>query len=33
VDLDGPMLLARDRSPGLAYDNCVIQPAGPEVWG
>jgi L-alanine-DL-glutamate epimerase-like enolase superfamily enzyme len=33
VDLDGPMLLARDRSPGLAYDNCVVQPAGPEVWG
>jgi len=33
VDLDGPLLLARDRSPGLVYDDCVIQPPGPEVWG
>jgi len=33
VDLDGPLLLARDRSPGLTYDACMIQPAGPEVWG
>ena len=33
VDLDGPLLLARDRSPGLVYEDCVIQPAGPEVWG
>ena len=33
VDLDGPLLLARDRSPGLIYEDCVIQPPGPEVWG
>jgi L-alanine-DL-glutamate epimerase-like enolase superfamily enzyme len=33
VDLDGPLLLARDRSPGLVYEDCVIQPPGPEVWG
>jgi L-alanine-DL-glutamate epimerase-like enolase superfamily enzyme len=31
VDLDGPLLLARDRSPGLVYEDCVIQPPGPEV--
>ena len=33
VDLDGPLLLARDRSPGLVYEDCIIQPPGPEVWG
>ena len=33
VDLDGPLLLAQDRSPHLLYEDCVIQPAGPEVWG
>jgi len=33
VDLDGPLLLARDRSPGLVYEDCVIQPPSPEVWG
>ena len=33
VDLDGPLLLARDRSPRLVYDDCVIQPPGPDVWG
>ena len=33
VDLDGPLLLARDRSPHLTYEDCVIQPPGPEVWG
>jgi len=33
VDLDGPLLLARDRGPGLVYEDCVIQPPGPEVWG
>ena len=32
-DLDGPLLLARDRSPHLVYEDCVIQPPGPEVWG
>ncbi len=33
VDLDGPLLLARDREPGLVFDGSVIQPYGPEVWG
>ncbi len=33
VDLDGPLLLARDRMPHLVYEECVVQPPGPELWG
>jgi L-Ala-D/L-Glu epimerase / N-acetyl-D-glutamate racemase len=33
VDLDGPLLLARDRQPGLAIDNGWISPPAPELWG
>lgn len=33
TDLDGPLLLARDREPGLIYKGSAIQPFGPEVWG
>ena len=33
VDLDGPLLLARDRVPGLAYDGSTVFPAGPDLWG
>jgi L-alanine-DL-glutamate epimerase-like enolase superfamily enzyme len=33
ADLDGPLLLARDREPGLVYEGSEIQPFGPEVWG
>jgi len=33
TDLDGPLLLARDREPGLVYRGSEIQPFGPEVWG
>jgi len=33
VDLDGPLLLARDRSPGLAYDADRVAPPGPGLWG
>jgi L-Ala-D/L-Glu epimerase len=32
VDLDGPLLLARDRAPGARYENGQIW-CGPEVWG
>jgi L-alanine-DL-glutamate epimerase-like enolase superfamily enzyme len=33
VDLDGALLLARDRPHGLRYDNSRIRPASPELWG
>ena len=33
VDLDGPLLLARDRVPGLRYDNASIYPPSPDLWG
>lgn len=33
ADLDGPLLLTRDRTPGLAIDGGVIAPAAPELWG
>ena len=33
VDLDGPLLLARDRRPGLGYDGAALQPPEPALWG
>ena len=33
VDLDGPLLLARDREPGLVFDGSTIEPPGPGIWG
>jgi L-Ala-D/L-Glu epimerase / N-acetyl-D-glutamate racemase len=33
VDLDGPLLLARDREPGLDYANGLISPPPSELWG
>jgi L-alanine-DL-glutamate epimerase-like enolase superfamily enzyme len=33
VDLDGALLLARDRPNGLRYDESRVHPAGPELWG
>ena len=33
ADLDGPLLLARDREPGLVYKGSEIQPFDPELWG
>jgi L-alanine-DL-glutamate epimerase-like enolase superfamily enzyme len=33
VDLDGPMLLARDRQHGLAIQHGVINPPSRELWG
>ncbi|HEY1722484.1 MAG TPA: N-acetyl-D-Glu racemase DgcA [Magnetospirillaceae bacterium] len=33
VDLDGPLLLARDREPGLRYDGGTIYPPSPDLWG
>ncbi|MEM8871012.1 MAG: N-acetyl-D-Glu racemase DgcA [Pseudomonadota bacterium] len=33
VDLDGPLLLADDRAPGLTYRDGQVYPAAPELWG
>ena len=33
VDLDGPLLLARDRDEGLRYDGSLIYPPGAALWG
>jgi len=33
IDLDGPLLLARDRDPALRYDGALVHPAGPALWG
>jgi L-alanine-DL-glutamate epimerase-like enolase superfamily enzyme len=33
VDLDGPLLLARDRMPAIHYQGDMLFPPGPELWG
>jgi L-alanine-DL-glutamate epimerase-like enolase superfamily enzyme len=33
VDLDGPLLLAKDREPGLTYIGSMIQPGSEALWG
>jgi L-alanine-DL-glutamate epimerase-like enolase superfamily enzyme len=33
VDLDGPLLLARDRVPGLAYQGSLVSPPDKALWG
>lgn len=33
VDLDGPLLLARDREPGLLYEGSVVYPPTSALWG
>jgi L-alanine-DL-glutamate epimerase-like enolase superfamily enzyme len=33
VDLDGPLLLARDRVPGLAHEGARLLPPDPALWG
>jgi L-alanine-DL-glutamate epimerase-like enolase superfamily enzyme len=33
VDLDGPLLLARDRPAGLSYSGAEISPPTPALWG
>ncbi len=33
VDLDGPLLLARDREPGLVFQGSMIEPPVRELWG
>jgi L-alanine-DL-glutamate epimerase-like enolase superfamily enzyme len=33
IDLDGPLLLERDREPGIGYDGATMHPPAPEIWG
>lgn len=33
VDLDGALLLAKDREHGLRYDGSLVHPPAPELWG
>jgi len=33
VDLDGPLLMAKDRSPGLTYSGSLVSPPSPDLWG
>ena len=33
VDLDGPLLLANDRKPGIAYSNGIMTPPPSALWG
>ncbi|MGH6925573.1 MAG: N-acetyl-D-Glu racemase DgcA [Propylenella sp.] len=33
VDLDGPLLLKRDREPGLRYSGALVEPPAPALWG
>jgi L-alanine-DL-glutamate epimerase-like enolase superfamily enzyme len=33
VDLDGPLVLERDRPEGLHYEGSMVHPANPDLWG
>lgn len=33
VDLDAPLLLARDREPGLVFEGSLLRPPAPALWG
>lgn len=33
VDIDGPLLLAQDRAPGLVYSGSSVEPPASELWG
>ena len=33
VDLDGPLLLAEDRTPGLTFQDSLVLPPSPSLWG
>jgi L-alanine-DL-glutamate epimerase-like enolase superfamily enzyme len=33
VDLDGPLLLARDRADGVHFEGSIVHPASPKLWG
>jgi hypothetical protein len=33
VDLDGPLLLAKDREPALRYEGSTVHPPDAALWG
>jgi hypothetical protein len=33
TDLDGPLLLAKDRAPGLRYAGSLVYPPDRALWG
>jgi L-alanine-DL-glutamate epimerase-like enolase superfamily enzyme len=33
VDLDGPLLLAKDREPGIQFEGSLMRPAEAALWG
>jgi L-alanine-DL-glutamate epimerase-like enolase superfamily enzyme len=33
IDLDGPLLLVRDRKPGITFDGSLMYPPPSELWG
>ena len=33
VDLDGPLLLAKDHLEGLVYEGSTLNPPSPALWG
>jgi hypothetical protein len=33
TDIDGPLLLDRDRVPGLAFDGSTVSPPAAALWG
>ncbi len=33
VDLDGPLLLRRDREPGLRFEGSLMHPPDRALWG
>lgn len=33
VDVDGPLMLKKDRSPGLVFNGSTVSPATSELWG
>ncbi len=33
VDLDGALLLAKDRDDGLRYDGSIVHPPSAALWG
>jgi L-alanine-DL-glutamate epimerase-like enolase superfamily enzyme len=33
IDLDGPLILEKDRHHGLSYSGSIVSPPSPQLWG